>query len=458
MPESTAGWGSGYPVGTAYAATLQPDLAPDHLDLALVISGRLPPARKDGFRYLELGCGFGTGLVALAALYPQGQFSGVDFLPLHVAEGRRLARAARLDNVVIEEAAFDVVALQDGPCFDYVVLHGVFTWISAANRAAVVEILRRRVAPGGVVYVGCNAMPAWAVLAPARRIARDVLAGGGGIAALREAVGGWAETEGGEPGRAFWARVSATPDAYLLHELGAEDGGALWSAELDAALAPAKLGRVGSTKLAQNIDALCFSPEKRARLRTAEAQGWASAARDILSNASFHHAIYARGAPLLSSAEADRFLRARHVAAAVAEDDARPLAAGIEAALAAATASGARPVADVADAVAATLQLEPRKALQAVIAGLATGRLAQVRDSDGIAAARDEAARFNAVARQRLADGVPLPGLASARLGAPVLMGREMQAAAFGLSSTDDPAALAALALAGFDAPHVDPA
>lgn len=450
MAESSAGWGGGYPVGTAYAATLQPDLAPDHLDLVMLTCGRLPPARQGGFRYLELGCGFGTGLVALSALYPEGQFVGVDFLPLHVADGRRLAREAGTDNVTLIETGFAEYAAEHGPAFDYVVLHGVFTWISDANRAAVVEILRRRVAPGGVVYVGCNAMPAWGVLAPARRIARDVLAAGG-AAALREAVGVWAEADGGEAGQAFWKRVAPLPDAYLLHELGAENGGALWSAELDAALAPAKLDRVGSTRLAQNIDALRFSEAQLARLRAAEAQGWGSTARDILSNASFHHAVHTRGAPRLSSGESERMLGARHVTTAVPEDGARPLAAGLEAALAAAVGPVSRPVAEVAAAVADATGIEPRRALQTVIAGLATGRLAQVRDAAALAAGLDGARRFNGVALRRLRDGAPLPGLASARLGAPVLMGRDMQRAALGLATAAEPAAEAVLALAGFD-------
>lgn len=433
-----AGWTGGYPVGRSYTPNLQSDLAPDHLDLVALACGRLPPVAGRPFRYLELGCGFAVGLAALAAVNPEGRFTGVDFLPEHIAGATRLRDEAGLGNLELVETDFESFAAEDGPLFDHVVLHGVFTWISPANRAAVVEILRRRVVPGGLVYVGCNAMPAWAELAPARRIVRDLLAAGRAEpAALRTALTRWVEMDGGAAARSFWSRVEALPDAYLLHEFGATHGDALWTVELDAAMAPAKLLRIGSTRLLHNMDALRFDEAQRAQLAAAEAEGWGATARDLLAQASFHHALFARGAPLASEAETARLLGRRLVAATPpAKPDSpprRPLAAGIDEALAAALADGRHPLPKVTEALAARLGLAPRKALQAVILGLATGRLVALRDDTATAAAEAGASRFNAAARRRMEDGEPLPGLASARLGAAVTLPRRWQAMALGI-------------------------
>ncbi|WP_372620555.1 methyltransferase [Falsiroseomonas sp.] len=453
-----AGWAGGYPVDRSYAPNLQPDLAPDHLDLVTLACGRLPPAAGGRFRYLELGCGFGVGLAALAAVNPHGHFAGLDFLPEHIASASRLRDEAGLGNLDLVETDFESFAAEDGPRFDYIVLHGVFTWISPRNRAAVVEILRRRVAPGGLVYVGCNAMPAWAALAPGRRILRDMLAAGRGEpAAVRATLARWIETDGSAAARAFWSRMEGLPDAYLLHEFGAEHGDALWSVELDAAMAPAKLSRVGSTRLQHTMDALRFDEAQRERLKAAEAEGWGTTARDLLANASFHHAVFARGAPRASEAQTARLLGARLVAAAPPPPPdrprRRPLSGGIEEALAAALGGGRRAVAALADELAARIGLTPRKALQAIILALATERLVSLRDDAATHAAADGAERFNAVARRRLEEGAPLPGLASARLGGAVAVPRRWQAMVLGMEPPDAEA-LAALGPLGLLEPH----
>lgn len=445
-----AGWAGGYPVERAYTPNLQPDLAPDHLALVTLACGRLPPACDRGasgraFRYLELGCGFGVGLAALAAANPHGHFTGVDFLPEHIAAAEGLREEAGLGNLDLIETDFESLAAEDGPRFDHVVLHGVFTWISPRNRAAVVEILRRRVAPGGLVYVGCNAMPGWTALAPARRMVRDLVAAGrGDPAAVRAALSRWVEMDGGEAARGFWSRVQGLPDAYLLHEFGAEHGDALWSVELEAAMAPAKLQRIGATRLHHAMDALRFDAAEREQLSAAEAEGWGATARDLLAKASFHHALFARGAPRASEAETARLLGARLVAPSPPRAADRPprraLAPGLEAALSASLDGGRRPVAALVTDLADRAGLAPHKALQAVILGLATERLIALRDDAATAAAAEGTRRFNAAARRRLEDGVPLPGLASARLGGPVALPRRVQAMALGIEPADEEA------------------
>src|SRR5262249_33239779 len=148
------------------------ELAPGFLAFACARQGVRPPRLGAGTRYLELGCGQGYGLALLAAANPAMDFIGVDFNPAHIAGARRLAEAAGLTNVAFEDfgsgQVLDLPAERLGR-FDIVVLHGVYSWVSAENRAAIVEILDRAVTPGGLVYVSYNALPGWSANAPLQR-------------------------------------------------------------------------------------------------------------------------------------------------------------------------------------------------------------------------------------------------------------------------------------------------
>ena len=125
----------GYDASAGYTYGFCPEMAPDWLDLAATMAGSAP-ARASGdapFRYLELGCGQGMGLCLLAAANPQGQFVGVDFLPEHVDHGRAVAQAAGLTNIQFSDGDFVALAQQWPTAFgqfDYVTLHGVYSWIT----------------------------------------------------------------------------------------------------------------------------------------------------------------------------------------------------------------------------------------------------------------------------------------------------------------------------------------
>jgi SAM-dependent methyltransferase len=156
------------------------------LDYVAALGGWAPPRpRGEGFAYLDLGCGDGFTLVLLAAMYPECRFIGVDLDPRHVARGRALAAAGGLANLTLVEADFSDWRRLDLPRLHYVALHGVWAWISAATRAAAVELLADRVEPGGLVYLGYNALPGWAGAAPLRQFFLDWTGGGDAVAGVR---------------------------------------------------------------------------------------------------------------------------------------------------------------------------------------------------------------------------------------------------------------------------------
>jgi SAM-dependent methyltransferase len=113
-------------------------------------------------RVLELGCGRGGNLLPMAAGLPSAAFVGVDRSGRQIADARRVASDAGLRNVTFVQASFESPdgALRERS-FDYVVCHGVLSWVPAAARAPLLDRIARLLSPGGVAHVSFNVLPGW---------------------------------------------------------------------------------------------------------------------------------------------------------------------------------------------------------------------------------------------------------------------------------------------------------
>ena len=127
---------------------------PDRLATVATLFG-LRPAPPDACRVLELGCGDGGNLVPMAYVLPGSTFTGIDLSGLAIERARRLAGALGLGNVRFDRA--DLSAARGE--FDYVIAHGVYSWIEPAARDALLAACRERLAPNGVAYVSYDVLP-----------------------------------------------------------------------------------------------------------------------------------------------------------------------------------------------------------------------------------------------------------------------------------------------------------
>jgi SAM-dependent methyltransferase len=157
-----------YP-GYAYPAT-----HPARLEAIARLFGLRPkPAERS--RVLELGCGDGGNLLSLAQALPGARLVGIDAAAGAVERGTRRARAAGLENV--ELRCMDLQELPEGEAlgeagsFDYILSHGVYSWIPPGVRVALLAGVRRYLALMGVAYVSYNAYPGSYL----RDMARDIL-------------------------------------------------------------------------------------------------------------------------------------------------------------------------------------------------------------------------------------------------------------------------------------------
>jgi len=143
---------------------------PDRLSTLARLMGIEAPALET-CRVLELGCAGGGNLIPMAVELPRAQFTGVDLSAAQVADGDALIRALQLDNVRL--IAGDVMDIDDSfGQFDYIIAHGIFSWVPNATREKILEICNRCLAPKGVAYVSYNTLPGFRTRATIRDLMR----------------------------------------------------------------------------------------------------------------------------------------------------------------------------------------------------------------------------------------------------------------------------------------------
>lgn len=150
---------------------------PDWLSVAGRVLGVSTP-RADRASVLELGCGRGANLVGLAVALPDAEFLGIDAAEAQIADGRADAEALGLRNltfsvgdIATNEVDRVIDDLSERGSFDYIICHGVYSWVPGGVRARILEIISTRLAPGGIAYISFNTLPGW----HARGLVRDVL-------------------------------------------------------------------------------------------------------------------------------------------------------------------------------------------------------------------------------------------------------------------------------------------
>ena len=139
---------------------------PDCLATLATLLG-MTPAPVERCRVLELGCATGGNLFPLAEAHPGSQFVGIDLSEVQVETGRKVARALGLDNLRLEALSILDVAPDFGE-FDFIICHGVYSWVPEAVRDKVMAICKGNLAPQGIAYISYNTYPGWYLRAGAR--------------------------------------------------------------------------------------------------------------------------------------------------------------------------------------------------------------------------------------------------------------------------------------------------
>ncbi|MBD9482126.1 class I SAM-dependent methyltransferase [Pseudomonas sp. PDM14] len=307
-------WNEGYLAESVYPHHVQGEMSPSWLSAVLTALGQRAPDVAQPFRYCELGCGQGLNALLLAASNPCGQFVAVDFNAQHIAHGRRQAQAAGLSNLEFLQADFASLAAQPpGEGFDFIVLHGVYSWVSPANRQALRRFIALTLKPGGVVYLGYMSHPGLSAFASAQRLIWQTAQAASGNEQQRLRAGLDALAQWQAAGAGYFvdhpdvarrlARQSSEDLGYLAHELLCEHWAPQHAAEVIADFAAIDCRFVGSATPLENIDELSLPAGCLSLLQGLDDPAQRETAKDIARNQAQRRDLYLRQAQALTASE-----------------------------------------------------------------------------------------------------------------------------------------------------------
>lgn len=304
---------SGSVTDVSYVRNFIRETAPAWLDHVALISGFDAPGRDAGFSWCDLGCGPGTNAGVMAATHPDGSFVGIDSLPAHIDEARLLASEAQIPNVRFLALDFAAATTLDFGGFDYIVSHGVYTWIDQDAREQWLGFIDGHLKPGGLLYVSYNAIPGRAADLPLQRLVR-ALGGGsmpGNTRDRMQAALSVVDSMNQLKAPALVSspmmqslkehRVGFDPD-YLVHELMVP-----WDpqcvTDVRAHLGSIGLRPVGSATLVENYDNFVLGRAARELLATIEDPDAREFARDFMIDQFFRRDVFVREGRRLDDAE-----------------------------------------------------------------------------------------------------------------------------------------------------------
>ncbi|WP_112662675.1 class I SAM-dependent methyltransferase [Microvirga flavescens] len=303
-----ANWAEGYVVDIGYTHGFYRELSPSFLSFAAAAQGIQVPGRAiEPLTYCELGCGQGFSTNLLAAAHPHIQFHATDFNPAHIAGAWELAKEAQLKNIAFYDDSFEEFLKRDDlPDFDFITLHGIYSWISPENRKTIVRFIRDKLKPGGLVYISYNAMPGWSATMPLRRL----------LVEHAETVGSGSRSARIKASLEFASRLQAlnaqyfeknpqvsktlekikTHDPnYVAHEYFNRDLHPFYFCDVAEELAEAKLQWVGFAGLTEAIEELHLSQEQLQLLSEIDDVALRQTIRDHIINQQFRRDIFVKG-------------------------------------------------------------------------------------------------------------------------------------------------------------------
>lgn len=323
-------WSEGYVNDVGYTYGYYPELNPLYMKLAFLEAGLVVP--KVGVA-CELGFGQGVS-VNLHAAASVVSWYGTDFLPAQASFAQELVSVSGVDTKLYDEAFDAFCGRVDLPEFDYIGLHGIWSWISDKNREVIVDFVRRKLRVGGVVYTGYNTQPGWAAMIPFRDLLNQhatVMSadGSGTMAKIDNAMVFADQLVAANPRyvvdnplvKAHLERVKTQNRNYVAHEYFNRDWAPMGFAKMTEWFAPAKVQWACSANYLDAVNSLCLTADQEALLNSIPDLVLRQTVRDFCVNQQFRKDFWVKGARSLNAFEQAEQLRAQRVILVVPSAD-----------------------------------------------------------------------------------------------------------------------------------------
>ncbi|KQV58648.1 MULTISPECIES: class I SAM-dependent methyltransferase [unclassified Caulobacter] len=324
-------WNAGYVTDVNYTFGYYAELNPLRCRLPLLMVGRHAPKIENA---CELGFGQGLSVSIHAAAQPGINWYGTDFNPSQAAFASEMVRLAGADAKLYDEAFAEFCNRKDLPDFDFIGLHGIWTWISDENRGVLVDFIRRKLRPGGVLYISYNTLPGWSASAPIRHLMKrhaDVMgAPGQGVVGQTDAALGFIDQflaleplyAKANPGAVERLKqVKGQDRNYLAHEYMNRDWHPMYFADLENWLGDAKVGFASSAHTLDNLYDLNMTSAQADFMRGIPDVSLRETIRDYCVNQQFRRDYWVRGVRALVGHEQIAALREERIVLTMAKED-----------------------------------------------------------------------------------------------------------------------------------------
>ena len=316
-------WNEGYFTDSTYTYGYYRELSPNFMRWCLLLNGIAAPELTAESCHCELGYGQGVSANIHAAATP-GKFFATDFNPAHAAHANELADASGANAKFFEDSFEEFSKREDLPQFDSIGLHGIWTWVSAENRRHMLEVARRHLKSGGMLYNSYNCLPGWAPNAPLRELLTlydKHAAQGNTNERVKSALKFVEEMLAAEP--IYAARVPSFRTAleqlqnkdahYIAHEYLNLDWDLMYFADVAELSQSAKLD-FAATAIPLESNRSLMPDKPRDFLNKIDNPIMREQLRDYFINRQFRKDIYVRGVRRLSQLEThDKILSMRYV-------------------------------------------------------------------------------------------------------------------------------------------------
>ncbi|MES2582176.1 MAG: methyltransferase regulatory domain-containing protein [Pseudomonadota bacterium] len=317
-------WTQEHTAALDYQITYFAELNPARLPLVLAHQGL--QAHDRVVHACELGYGTGLSTVIHAAA-SNVQWWGTDYNPAHAQWANALADRAGVPVQLHDQSFLDFCQREDLPDFDFIALHGVWSWVSDANRAVIIDFLQRKLRWGGVVYISYNALPGHAQMVPVRNLMKSYMdsmtpAGQGDLQRARAAYQFVQGMLTSNPQladvhplakRTMDDLAHQQSNSYLNHEYLVQHWTPMSFSEVAYALQDARLRFACSAVPTHFFDEHFLVPSQREWLAQITDATTRETARDMLVNRQFRQDYWIKGGLQMPATQAQEALRAARV-------------------------------------------------------------------------------------------------------------------------------------------------
>lgn len=308
-------WSEGYVNNVTYTHGYYPNLNPRQMTIPFLMA-RLPVPKVA--HACELGFGQGVSLNVHAAA-GRARWYATDFNPAHALFAQNLADKADPEKLLIADQGFNEFCRRDDlPEFDFIGLHGIWSWISEENRRIIADFVRRKLKLGGVLYVSYNTLPGWSAHAPMRHLLLQYNRYAAGVHSQEENTAkAIAETEQvlelshalrhNAPHILERTQNLAGQDRnYLAHEYLNQDWQPMYFADIEKSLAEAKLSFACSARYLDDFDECLYDDAQRQLVAQTQNPSLRQTVKDFLLNTQFRSDFWIKGRYLLNDEELRR--------------------------------------------------------------------------------------------------------------------------------------------------------